>query len=281
MPPGGRLAFFVVVAFLTACQGSAPVAPHAPSSPTSPCIRTAFRGRPVVVHVPAGARPPLPTVLVLHGQGGTPRDIESTSGWDLVADQQHALVVYPAAVNHTWNQAPAILGSTPDDVGYLSDLVGALVADGCSDAKRIYVTGLSNGGGMAYRLACDKDLMVAAISTVSGDYMGSDKCGRTRSVPALAFHGTADTMIPISGVTDGPNVHPSVLSWAAAWATRNGCPMPSHNASTPNGPVVAWGPCPSGGDVIVYEIMGGRHEWFRSPTDATQLSWDFFAQHSL
>ena len=229
----------------------------------------------------AGAAGPgaLPLVLVLHGLGETPAQVEGYAGWDQLATRKGFRVAYPRAARRDgeWNQAPAVLGSTPDDSTYLAKLLQRLVRAGCADPHRVYVSGLSNGGGMAYRLACDHADLVAGLILVSADYLGSDVCARRLAVPVIAFHGTADAKVPLGGVTYGTSVHPPVESWARGWAIRNGCGRNPFRGGVTGGVLLTW-PCPAGGQVLLYEITGGTHAWFHSPVDATVLGWTFIAK---
>jgi poly(3-hydroxybutyrate) depolymerase len=97
-------------------------------------------------------------------------------------------------------------------------------------------------------------------------------------VPVLALHGTADRAVPIDGVTYGASVHPPVESWAAAWAARNGCEAsPSRRQDAGNRSVIlTWPGCPRSGEVTLYEVQGGGHQWFRGTPDASSLVWGFF-----
>src|SRR5207302_2556128 len=145
--------------------------------------------------------------------------------------------------------------SVPDDIGYLQALSASLQAAGCVHLGRVFASGLSNGAGMAYRLACSSSLPVVAIATVSGDYLGSDRCVLDHPVAAFAMHGTADTRVPLGGVTYGTSVHPPVERWAQGWASLDGCTVRSG---------LSWTGCRGGVTVTLVEIPGGGHVWFRS-----------------
>jgi len=278
----------VLLALLVAACQASPTPQVVPRPPTATagflpaaCSSIGVEGRSATIHLPAGRHGPLPLVLALHGIGANGHRLELDSGFDAVADRQGAVAVYPDALKGQWNQAPAVMGSVPDDVGFLVQLVGRLVAAGCGDPQRVYAIGLSNGGGMAYRLACDAGGRVAAIALVSADYLGSDRCSRSRPVPAIAFHGTADTTVPMSGVTYGTSVHPPVVSWATGWAVRNGCTVTPVRSAVGGAQVLRWQECHQGASVMLYEVTGGTHEWFKAPIDANSLSWQFFAGQSL
>jgi polyhydroxybutyrate depolymerase len=280
-PPLVRPIHVVLAILASACQAVQAPEAAAPHFTPAGCSAIAVSGRSTTMHLPSGRRGPRPLLLALHGLGGTGHDLEVDSGLDAVADREGAIVAYPDALRRQWNQAPAVMGSTPDDTGFLEQLVDRLVAAGCADAQRVYAIGVSNGGGMAYRLACDAAERIAAIGLVSADYLGSDRCSRSRPVPAIAFHGTADTRVPIDGVTYGTSVHPPVVSWATGWATRNGCSAIPTHAAVAGAHVLHWQACPQRADVVLYEVTGGAHGWFKAPIDANTLSWSFFDGRSL
>lgn len=277
--PSPTLCFLATV--VTACGVGGPASTQSLPPDLARCRVEAVGSRTVSTHVPRGHPLPLPLVLVIHGLGGHGSDMESTTNFDDVADRDGAIVVYPDAANGQWNQAPAVLGSDPDDVTFLTAIVDRLTANGCVSPERVYVTGISNGGGMAYRMACDARVPVAAIGTVSADYLGGDKCSRSNAVPAIALHGTSDSRVPLGGVTYGTSVHPPVEQWASDWAVRNGCRAANPAVSTDptlSARVLQWQECPPAGAVVLYEIDGGGHEWFGG---ATSKVWAFFRQHSL
>jgi polyhydroxybutyrate depolymerase len=277
MPRSRSTIHVVLLAVLaSACQTVQAPQPAAPRFSPAACSTVAVPGRTVTMHLPPGRLGPLPMLVALHGLGGTGHGLEVDSGLDAIADRDGAVIAYPDALKGQWNQAPAVMGSTPDDAGFLVQLVNRLVAMGCADPQRVYAIGVSNGGGMAYRLACEAADRVAAIGLVSADYLGSDRCARSRPVAAIAFHGTADTRVPLGGVTYGTSVHPPVESWAAAWAVRNGCSTAPVHTVVAGARVLHWQGCPQMADVLLYEVSGGTHGWFKSPVDASILSWEFF-----
>jgi Poly(3-hydroxybutyrate) depolymerase len=104
---------------------------------------------------------PAPLVVVLHGNTQTGADIRTRTSWSLVAGRERFGVIYPDGLNHAWADLRADsrrAGRTPpagtDDVGFIVRLIEKYVADGTIDPKRVYVTGLSNGGAMTMTLVC-------------------------------------------------------------------------------------------------------------------------------
>lgn len=169
-----------------------------------------FGGRPRwwLVHEPETGKKPRPLVLVLHGGGGDPFNAERMSAMSALADREGFLAVYPAGTGRffgrrflTWNAGSCCgyaLKSGADDTGFLSALVGRLVKEGRADQKRVYVTGLSNGGMMSHRLACERADLVAAAAPVAGT-IGIPNCKSSRPVPILIIHGKADEHVPYAG----------------------------------------------------------------------------------
>jgi polyhydroxybutyrate depolymerase len=158
------------------------------------------------------------------------------------------------------------------------------------DPGRIYVTGISNGAQMTNRLGCESSDLIAAIAPVSGGYSGAEECRPGRPVPVVAFHGTADHLIPYEG--KGQLLLPA-REWAAAWAARNGCnskPTVTFQHGQVSGET--WGGCRQGAEVVFYTVEGGGHSWPGSDMvpqlgittkdiNATDVIWEFFVAHPM
>lgn len=242
------------------------------------------------LHTPAGLSGAAPLVVMLHGGFGSAEQAEDSYGWNAVADREHFRVAYPDGLNRAWNVGAGCCGRPGrdgvDDVGF----VAAVVADVAgTDPGRVYATGISNGGMLSHRLACDTDLF-AAIGPVAGTLLGP--CPDPRPVSVLAVHGLADRAVrfdgaPGTGVAeiDGPPV-PAVL---AAWRAADRCPAPT---VTRSGPVTtSTADCPDGRTVSLVTVDGAGHQWPGSESvraaadapsdalDATATLWAFFAAH--
>ncbi len=162
------------------------------------------------------------------------------------------------------------------------------------DPRRVYVTGISNGGMLAYRLACDTSLFAAA-GPDSATLLGS--CPSPHPLSVIHLHGTADTRIRYDGgqgdgaaKIDGPPV-PDVV---ASWRSIDGCAAPT--TSTDGAVTTSVASCPDGRAVELITIAGAGHQWPGAPQrpelekllgldapstalDATQTIWEFFAAH--
>jgi polyhydroxybutyrate depolymerase len=246
------------------------------------------------VHVPSDydGKTSLPLVLVLHGATQSAEGIERMSGMSAAADKERFLAVYPRGLGRlpSWN-AGACCGYAMehhvDDVGFLNALIGKLERDYVVNPKRIFATGISNGGMMSYRLACELGGKIAAIAPVEGA-QNSD-CHPANPVSVIVFHGTADRLVPFDGgptpfQKDPHHAHPSVASSTAFWVKQDGCLLTALREESEEAHIEAYSGCKEGTAVTVYAIEGGRHIWpgtrfSRNDVPATSLMWSFFAQH--
>ena len=258
--------------------------------------------RSYLLYVPKSYDPAVPTPLVIsiHGYAEWPAHQMEISHWSTLADQYGFLVVYPSGTQFPlqWN-ARGLSNSNTDptlDVTFISDLIDKLEDQYNIDSKRIYVNGLSNGGGMSFKLACQLSNRIAAIGSVSGAYLLSwEECKPARPVPAIIFHGTSDPIVPFQG---GPSSmfnipFPAIPEWIDTFANLNGCdPTPQNLMANGDISGVQFKHCKA--DLVFYTISGGGHAWpggtplpeflvghTTQSIDATRVMWDFFQQHPL
>jgi poly(3-hydroxybutyrate) depolymerase len=133
---------------------------------------------------------------VLHGIKDNPRNIARSTGFNAYSDRDGDLVAYPEGVRQSFN-AGLCCGEAAsygvDDVAFLSDVVTDLKTRG---AGRIAVVGFSNGGMMAYRLACARPELVDTVGVMSGT-LEIPHCGGP--IHALALNGLRDSAVPFAG----------------------------------------------------------------------------------
>lgn len=239
--------------------------------------RTARVYRPAQV----AAKPGL--VIVLHGVFGSGFRMEADSNFDVQADRLGWIAAYPDGVLDGWDA----FGSTPswgshpgaDDVAFVSALIDTLESTDGVDPDRVYVTGLSRGAMMTYRLGCALSGRVAAIAPVSGNMADSAgtanvPCALARPVSVLAIHGTADGTIPIAGgFVDIP--FSPMADVMAKWRTWDSCGTGTSVSIEGASTTTSWS-CADDSTVSQRIVTGGWHTWPRSSGAATPTNPDDF-----
>lgn len=268
------------------------------------CLVPGWQDRDFLIHLPPDhdAAVAYPLVVALHGGGGAKEGMNPLTCGDgdeadpacltAVAEREGFIVVYPDGVANglglrTWNQGgdadglqcPHACEEGIDDVAYMRALLDEVERVTQVDPQRVYLTGFSNGAGMAHRLACELADRIAAIAPVGGanQFALSHACAPTRPVPVLQIHGSADPCWPYAGgegtclaAQDGAYaaVEASTIGTAAApgWALRNGCAPTPGLTSLPDGDgdgdvtrEQRFVGCAA--DVILMTVDGAGHTW--------------------
>lgn len=191
------------------------------------CTAQPARG-PYRVYVPPNVRTPAPVVLNFHGYTGSAAQQEAMTGMNATADARGFIVVYPEGIGGAWN-AGGCCTTVANDVTYVRQLLDDLSQRIPIDRHRIYATGFSNGGMMAYRLACEAADLIAAIAPVSGTMGVGAPCAPSRPVPVAHFHSLRDPMVPyVDGVPSAytGQIYQGVESTLGLWYQRNACTAP-------------------------------------------------------
>lgn len=238
------------------------------------------------VHLPPDYHPDslYPLVFNLHGSGSNAIEQQLYCGFDFVADTAGIVMVYPNGVDNQWN----VYGSAGvNDVGFISTLIDTLSANYSIDADRVYSTGMSLGGFMSYRLACELSDRIAAIASVTG-LLVTNPCEPPRPFPVLQMHGTADAIVPYAFV-------PTTIDF---WTAFNNCPedpviteLPDIDTTDQSTVTVSYyGLCDDFTEVILYTINGGEHTWpgatiligiTNQDIDGSVEIWNFFTRYTL
>ncbi len=259
---------------------------------------------------PDGELPsPAPLVLALHGGGGTGASMCRMRGGLLDLARQGAfLLVCPQGVERHWNDGRQIAryraqAEEIDDVGFLAAVVEDAARRYPVDLRRIFVTGISNGGQMSYRLACERAGMVGAIAPVAASMAELLECAPSRPVSIMILNGTADPLVPYEGGSIGfgrddlGRVIPTDQV-RRQWAESNHCEaepaevwLPERSLADPTRvQLLSHTRCAGGRQVLLYRIEGGGHTWPGGPQylpvwlvgrvsqelDASQAIWEFF-----
>jgi polyhydroxybutyrate depolymerase len=262
----------------------------------------------------------LPVVFALHGRGGNGESmiLVTRRGFDRLAENDKFIIVYPDGIEMNWNdgrideEAKDIAHSENiDDVGFICALIDLMIKDYNADSGRVYVTGISNGAIMAYRLACELAGKITAIAPVDGSipYMFLKECSPSGPVSVLAINNVNDPLVPYDGGEAYTHFHKkklgqllSVKESVGFWTKQNKCTETPVIAEEPDrdpkdGTRVTrqeYSGGIEGTEVILYSVEGGGHTWpggfqylpvwligkTSRDINACEVIWSFFKKHS-
>lgn len=214
---------------------------------------------------------PRPLVLVLHGGGGSSREVHySTRGrFDALAEEHGFLVVYPDAIRRVWDTGSGDIseGLRPrrDDDGFLKAVIAEISDRFQVDQSRIFATGVSRGGMESFALACANPGLIRAIAPVAMTLpaASSRACGSGAPLGFALFHGTADPFVPYDGgpINIGIRDRDVVLSaeqTMTIFTRRNGC---DSRTTRHKGSVSIHNYTGCAVPTAFYSIKGGGHGW--------------------
>jgi polyhydroxybutyrate depolymerase len=231
------------------------------------------------VHVPPkyDCHVPTPILFCMHGlqQNGVMFCVNGTAGASSGAkgfvdksNEAGFILVIPTGYNNSWNGAGCCGNANSqnlDDAALLKAILAEVSTHLNVDARRVFATGLSNGGYMSYRLACEAADVFTAIAPGSGGLRGIP-CNPARPISVLDIHGTNDNLVPYS-------LQATSMS---ALAVANGCAATTRPATIPasggDTTCVTYEGCPAGIEVTGCTVQGGGHVWFGDPSCGTGAS---------
>jgi polyhydroxybutyrate depolymerase len=191
---------------------------------TTMSIRIGGLNRTFLVHVPPSytGQNPVPLVLDIHGLGSNSSQQAGLSGFREKSNEAGFIVAWPQGVGNSWN-AYGCCGTADflriDDPAFLRAVVARISQLGSIDQRRIYVTGLSNGGFMTHRMACEAADLFAAAAPVSAPLNTTQStCRPSRPITVVAFHGLNDGIVPYGG-----GLFQSAQNSLSTWASINVC----------------------------------------------------------
>jgi polyhydroxybutyrate depolymerase len=261
--------------------------------------------RSYLVHVPRSYRGgSTPLLIALHGGGGNADFQADDSKYRLVtkSEQSGFIAVFPNGYSRfpngvlaTWNAGTCCGGAEKnniDDVGFLREVIRRVETQARIDPKQVFMTGMSNGALMSWRMACEASDLIAGIAPVEGtDNTGH--CAPSRPVAVIEFHSLDDDHVPLNGgrgvsaLTD--TNFASVPATQSKWVRLNRAEPNSKRVLT-----VAGAHCdfhaarPGGAPVELCLTDTGGHSWPGGGTQqgrkqpsmaisANDLMWSFFS----
>lgn len=309
-----RFGLAVIAFTCIGAAGALHVAAAPAPSGTSTRHELAVKGmnRTYLQYVPRSLKPNAPLLFVFHGSGGDGEGMREITGeeFDMLADTNGFVVIYPDGYQTTWNDCrkgspqPARRMNI-DDKSFIDAMIEKAAADNKIDRKRVFAAGWSNGGQLTYRLALERPEQFAGVASISASRPTNENLACTptdRPVPVavMIINGTADPINPHEGgmVTIGFSTLGTVLSsrqtgeyfarlngiTAAPVATKLPHKVPADRTSVDQ---LTWSE-PGKAPVVLYSVNGGGHvvpqRFFNfgggqtQDLDAPVAIWDFFSK---
>ena len=228
-------------------------------------------------------------IINMHGYGGNATNQQIYSNMDQIAHSQNIAVVYPQGFNSSWNVFTYWDSNFLDDVTFISIMIDEILQNFDIDSDRIYACGMSNGGYMAYRLACDLSDKIAAFGSVTGNFMINDSINdcldQNRDIPIIHFHGTSDGVVNYYPPSFDGSL--TVQESVQFWTSYNNLNQELTEYVNDSVEVFRYFSQSSIAEFVHYKVYGGGHDWFGSPWstdwgfDTTEELIDFFLQYKL
>ena len=264
------------------------------------------------VHLPQGYNKNItaPVVIYLHGGGGSINGAYQ-DGMDKFSNKLSFILVIPAGTGPipdkllTWNSGKwdtdeccgQAYKNNLDDVGFLSRMIDEVEQKFNVDRNRIFVTGISNGAMMSYRLACELSDKIAAVAVVAPPAV-PEGCMPSRPIAIMQIDGTADPAVPINGGKGGGIIGKPLQVQAPqdvvnSWIQRNECALTFTTIyQKGKATCIAYGPCKDGVEVEFCKVEDMGHTWPSGhqymPVDKVgpvsydisfEQMWEFFKKH--
>lgn len=265
-----------------------------------------------LVYVPSrvDAKKPLPAVLILHGAGGSGEGYLEHADWREKAEEAGFVAIAPNGLParpagrpsflfnpRLWNTGQLREGSARskiDDIQFFKDLLGHVRQRVKLDARRIYMTGHSNGAGMTFRLAHEMAEHFAAIAPIAS-LCWIDDPKPARPLPTLYMIGTEDPLVPLAGGESrlpwGKRTTPPIETTLRKWSAALGCNQTARTVQDDStAQILEYGPCDAKVPFTVWFVKGQGHNWpggemvlptrlagpNKKAVRATDVIWEFF-----
>jgi polyhydroxybutyrate depolymerase len=240
--------------------------------------------RQYLYYAPPGLPANSPLIVVMHGYSDDATAIQNYSGMNLIADAYGFAVCYPrGTVDHTGYRFFNVgydfnVGiDTVNDLDFLEDLAVYLQQSQGLDSNRTYATGLSNGGDMCYKIACEGSGVFKAVAPVAGMALQNILSNNTNysPIPICEFHGTADNVTYFTGDPNnmgGWGAYPSLPSTINYFSGLNSCNQTTTDTLADTDPsdgsfIIREKHSINGSNcnqVWMYKVVGGGHDWIGS-----------------
>jgi polyhydroxybutyrate depolymerase len=169
-------------------------------------------------------RKPLPVLIFFHGHSSSAREVAGYEILRQLAASREILIIAPDGRGGTWSHtgSPSRLR---DEIAFMSSVLDDVVLRFSPQKNRIFASGFSQGGSMAWNVACYMSGRVAAIAPIAGVFWKPepDECP-AGPIPVRHSHGTADRTMPLGGRSIRQIFHQGdVMKVLATRRSINGC----------------------------------------------------------
>ena len=281
------------------CSGSANASP----GDYNKTISVGGTSRSYLYHIPPGytGKTPMPVVIDFHPLGGSGSS-QKRAGWGSTSDSKGFIGVWPNGIGNSWNVGRCCSTAQTqkvDDVGFVKAIIKQLQTDACIDTKRVYASGCSNGGGMAFMLGCNAADVIAAVAPVDFDCVvdstnqpSCSTCKPSRPIAEIQFRATGDLAVPFNGGTTPvsadcpPGGSCSTFDFPGAnqnfttWASIDQCTGSAQDLSS-NSSCKSYATCGAGTQIALCTQQGGSHCGNYSSLHIVDTAWEFFQKQSL
>jgi polyhydroxybutyrate depolymerase len=227
----------------------------------------------------------VPLILNFHGFGGSASDYMKEADMITLSETNTFILIYPQGSCldgfSSWNPCPfgGDNKSNTDDFGFIESIITKISSQYNVDMERIYATGYSNGGMMAYGLANYKSDLIAAVASVSGVML--DCIGPTsHPMPVVNLHGTSDSVLPYNGSSE----YNSIQSTLDHWIKFNNTVLTPTVTIDNNIEHYVYDQGDNSVSVEHYKFIGGTHVWFNSlyqGQSTSELVWNFISRYDI
>ena len=252
-----------------------------------------------ILFVPASYDPstPAPLVFSFHGYSSNAALNMNYTGFTAIADTAGFILVHPdgtldgSGTPH-WNVGGWTVGSQIDDVGFTEAMIDEISASYNINVNRVYSCGMSNGGYMSFKLACELSDRIAAIASVTGSMTPqiSNACNPSHPTPILQLHGTADPTVPYNGSPTWTLAIDDVIDYWVGFNNCNTTPIITAIDDTdPSDGTNVDHFVYAGGDNGVttehFKVYNGEHDWFgvwgNMDINSSIEIWKFFSKYDI
>lgn len=273
--------------------------------PVSATVQVDGAGRTYLLAAPSDMGSAVPLVIALHGGGGNAQTM--VPRWIETARREGFAVAFPQGVGRTANAGTWNVGgccgfamtSETDDVAFIEAVIDDVSRSHRIDPRRIYVTGLSNGGMLSHRIGIALAPRVAAIAVVSGAMFGGEAKPES-PVSVLIMHGERDDIVPFNGGQSPMQLVARSQSQSFRpvrydvdfWRQADGCASAPVVQTRGDVTIETSAGCSAGSEVVFYRLASAGHTWpgpvvpeagleraRYEEIDATEVIWRFFSRH--